>query len=322
MNQKGIVYLYILLGALILVLVSGVAFYFATKNNQPTIQSQPVTSQVIPNPSSDQIANWKTYTNSQYAYSVGYPSDWKVVVNFPSPNVTSPINYSQISINNINIGVWKPNTLSKNGAEKTMLGSQPAFRSTSESPKGIFHDIVTSTKGQYDYLIEVVYTSDTKDQSEKIFNQILSSFTFTDQNQTGNTPNVTNSSVVSETYTTPLFTFLLPSGYKVTNDGAIYTVSFQLNSSDSIWIDTSKTNASFNSVVSDLEVPPITVINTIPVNNGIEIEAEGPGYVKIAYWNFAVFHTKSGALVIHDGQSIKSGSDLFHKITSTFTSSQ
>lgn len=43
--------------------------------SSPTLSSPPTTQQSSPTP--DETANWKTYTNQEWGYSIQYPNDWE-----------------------------------------------------------------------------------------------------------------------------------------------------------------------------------------------------------------------------------------------------
>lgn len=78
--QKGLGVIYILVGVLILGLVVGGAYYLGkqtptSKTPNPVVISQTPT----PSPSpSDETANWQTYTNTKYNFSIKYPLDWLI----------------------------------------------------------------------------------------------------------------------------------------------------------------------------------------------------------------------------------------------------
>ena len=79
-DNQGFIQIIILV-ILVLVLV-GAAYYFGTKNktnitlnvatSTPVVSIQPSAVPIV-NPTTDPTANWKTYTNSQYGFSFGYP---------------------------------------------------------------------------------------------------------------------------------------------------------------------------------------------------------------------------------------------------------
>jgi hypothetical protein len=95
-------------GLLLLVIVGAAGFLLGKSFSQPKTSPPPI-SQVSPSPSPtpenpistptpDPTANWKTYVNTAYNYSLKYPPDWAVLVKgdeatFPAPYFASPCNY-------------------------------------------------------------------------------------------------------------------------------------------------------------------------------------------------------------------------------------
>ena len=82
MSQKGQIQI-ILIGILILAGVAGGAYYFgksqAPKSKNPVVTSTSPTPDASPAPTgAEETANWKTYTNTQYSYSISYPDSWEV----------------------------------------------------------------------------------------------------------------------------------------------------------------------------------------------------------------------------------------------------
>lgn len=72
MKQKGFAGIYLLIGVLILVSLGGGYYFIKSKIPQPQSQTSAVMK-------ADETANWQTYTNPTYAYSVKYPPTWSLV---------------------------------------------------------------------------------------------------------------------------------------------------------------------------------------------------------------------------------------------------
>lgn len=92
--QKGLIPIFILIGILAVSLVGAGAYYYFYSHKQVAppagcyyrevqcIQApcNPilVCPQPSPSPTQDETANWQTYTNNQYGFSLKYPADWHV----------------------------------------------------------------------------------------------------------------------------------------------------------------------------------------------------------------------------------------------------
>lgn len=80
MNQKGSILLYTLLGILLLILVGGGAYYLGSRSTQHTSPQLPPSSPVpfyqSPTPTTDQTTNWRTYNYSDVGFSMQYPPTW------------------------------------------------------------------------------------------------------------------------------------------------------------------------------------------------------------------------------------------------------
>ncbi|MBI2020732.1 hypothetical protein HYS94_04985 [Candidatus Daviesbacteria bacterium] len=73
--QKGFAPLLIIVGILVVGLIAGGAYYLGSVG-APKPQT-PVVNQT-PQPTADETANWKTYTNENLEFTIKYPSDWTV----------------------------------------------------------------------------------------------------------------------------------------------------------------------------------------------------------------------------------------------------
>jgi len=87
-RQKGFVEL-LIIGIVLLLAVAGGAYYFGTQKSQAPVTSSPspiAQVSLLPTPIPDETANpdsiganWKTYTNTSYKYSIQYPRDWELL---------------------------------------------------------------------------------------------------------------------------------------------------------------------------------------------------------------------------------------------------
>ncbi len=90
-RQAGFTPVAIILSVLILAALGSVAYYFSQHQSVPAAQPK-ITVSPTPQPTSDTAANWKTYTNIEYSYSIHYPPDQAVQ---EIEDVNSDIRYSQ-----------------------------------------------------------------------------------------------------------------------------------------------------------------------------------------------------------------------------------
>lgn len=105
-NQKGFVPIIII----IVVLIGFVGVYYLGRLNPKKEVSNPSPSSVatvidtskptIPTikPTTDPTANWKTYTNTKYGYSIGYLSTYVISNNVDGSDGTIPANADNISL--------------------------------------------------------------------------------------------------------------------------------------------------------------------------------------------------------------------------------
>ena len=74
-NSKGFAHLFLVI-VIVLVGLGGLLFYSLQKGyitTSPTPIVSPTPSELI-----DEIANWKTYENEIYKFSIKYPTDWEI----------------------------------------------------------------------------------------------------------------------------------------------------------------------------------------------------------------------------------------------------
>lgn len=108
--QKGFGIIYILIAIIVLGLVAGGAYYIGKSSSTPQPLSPPPSS-TLPKPvdkniPSDQIANWKTYTNNEYGFTLKYPSNWftgisgdgTILFDNKQINNTQVVSLSQVAI--------------------------------------------------------------------------------------------------------------------------------------------------------------------------------------------------------------------------------
>lgn len=207
MSQKGFAPILIALGViLILGVVSGAYYFGKSQSVKPTIQNSVVTSQTpqpTPSPTPDAIANWRTYTNTQYKFTLSYPEDWESQVpevstnnfrldflkfdqdynGFERPNITLIINND--NINNIRSSLFKEYN-SKGTIQDIGLLSGDLYQGTGKSKD--FSGKNTFQKFRADYLISknnlnYWFRLSTKPEYQnkhlEDFKKIISTFKFT-----------------------------------------------------------------------------------------------------------------------------------------------
>ena len=85
--KLGLIYL-----AVALVLYGGIYYFVLSKKGSNPYSSNynynqtPTAYQSSPTPTTDPTANWKTYANTQYSFSLKYPADWYVKTVNDHPN--------------------------------------------------------------------------------------------------------------------------------------------------------------------------------------------------------------------------------------------
>lgn len=181
--------------------------------------NQQVPIVITPSPVLDPTANWKTYINTSYKYSIKYPLNWTIVVKgdadpstFYAPYLESPCNYDggdRCGQINITVEDFNPSkTLDQyfhfsedNPSPEKMVnkisasidgekaisidwyylsGDQLPFRTIKAIHKNLVYSITLTESGKDREVIKS--TSDWK--YNNLYNQILSTFKFLDQNET------------------------------------------------------------------------------------------------------------------------------------------
>lgn len=175
--------------AVLLILVGVGSYILGTKKTQTVIENK-VIIQPSPTPTPDPTASWQTFANTQYGYTLRHPLDWKYAV---SPKglgqvILLPQN-EQIPLEPSFIVVSVANSIIEpliEGDERNILvnkksvtvaglnGEQGGFKEY--GTEGISHiqtAVAHNNQTYYFYLDRLEYVD--------IYNQILSTFRFTDQ---------------------------------------------------------------------------------------------------------------------------------------------
>src|SRR5258708_7141666 len=69
-NQKGSVLTFLLIGIFVIAVVGGIFYLRWSTKTKPPLTSQ---ATPIPSPSTDEIVDWKVYTNPKYQLTFKYP---------------------------------------------------------------------------------------------------------------------------------------------------------------------------------------------------------------------------------------------------------
>lgn len=182
--QKGQVLIFLIIGILIIAGVGGYVIYTNYSNNRsritpsqnPVIISQ--TPQPTPSPSPDETANWKIYTNKDIYFK--YPSDWNIsgsVITSNLPKIRLVITAKDGTL--MNECMEKISEESKDNLflkRFTRVTTGAMCGGTDPSPREIW---VIPSKDAYAPGISYEYSATESKQAEEIFNQIISTFKFT-----------------------------------------------------------------------------------------------------------------------------------------------
>lgn len=205
--QKGVAPILIV----ILVALLGIGGYFAYTSLRGSGEAGNVaispSNTPQPSPSttestgSAEIANWKTYTNAKYSYTLKYPPEWRILTKglsdestSPFPIINSPCELStesvcsQVSVS-MNEEFREPNSISNKTNTKLDNEDAIAFEvsqpNVNESGMLLYAISVDHNNNKY----TLTYSETQKDghfitnmnnwKNKKIFDQILSTFKFT-----------------------------------------------------------------------------------------------------------------------------------------------
>ncbi|MEK7112845.1 MAG: hypothetical protein AAB875_06050 [Patescibacteria group bacterium] len=203
--QKPKNFLLIGMVALVLILIASTG-YLAFQNYQ--LRKQISQLQISPVPTStatpDPTANWKTYINSEYKYSIKYPPDWQekprcyggrqednyvciLSPDFEESPGQSPVQQGGlISIGSVDESLGFGQTLSEfcastvvdkvQNCEEIMIGTLNGIQRSFVYYD--FTDVGILEGGKIIFTFRAYYTPDSKDKTLDSFNQILSTFKF------------------------------------------------------------------------------------------------------------------------------------------------
>ena len=169
-----------ILSVAVAVLFVSVLFLLFLNFQKPTPISTPTTG-VLPTtvPVTDPTANWKTYTSTEWKFSVKYPTNWKVVTGEkPSFDILPPdSNKFQTGSVNISLGYnYQQPQVPSDWSDFTLINADQFGNATWAAKNNQSNDIVFQNGNVQVYVGVMLTNSVTKE----IFQQILSTFKFTD----------------------------------------------------------------------------------------------------------------------------------------------
>ncbi len=198
----------ILIVVLIIVALGGYLIYANYSNNQTTITPSSTPSAINPTPissaaspvpnGSGKSANWKTYTNRMFGYSLKYPQNWLLNEDYADQNggYFTHIQSQEYKLNKSDVQLYEIYIHHRNSSLEAMFGKERAksyrqgilnnyqvFRSISY-PQYWSDDVFFQIKdNQFIEINFSPYNIDTpypnQDNVHRIFDQILSTFKFT-----------------------------------------------------------------------------------------------------------------------------------------------
>lgn len=215
MRQKGLSVIFLLLGIGLILGVAAGGYLFGRSSNIGQPQNSVITSSspnTTPTPSPSSISNltddWQTYDNTQFGFTFKYPQMWVLVDNV-SGNASGMLSVHQLNIfnptrekdalPNITIEISKDN-LPEYTSPKTpttdMIDGIKTDRQSIPSDMQSAIEAEFFKKGVNNYRITLMYADQKQPEGKEtynqaaltIFNQILSTFKFTDLPQPSKTP--------------------------------------------------------------------------------------------------------------------------------------
>ena len=196
-SQRGFTPILIIVGILIIATVAGGAYYLRKDTSSLRGGSEATDVAISPTPTptpdetvyteSDETANWKTYTNTEYGYSIKYSQNFKTQVQAAGAGVKeAPDNAINLYIYNpdleesylnryINVEIFnlEPSLSNEWEQSEVLIGNTKATKYTnSTSQFDVYHMKLPNNQGVIE--MQVSNSSDKKGAND----QILSTFKF------------------------------------------------------------------------------------------------------------------------------------------------
>lgn len=136
-------------------------------------------------PTFDPTADWKIYTNNDFGFSFYYPKDYKLVTDGWEKIGDNPKGHYVVNVGdpsdefNINIDIRKSSSRSGGNYKEITVADTTAYEDLDSVGKYVFFE-----KDGYSYDMQVLSLDSNKTNTEEnlVFDQILSTFKFTDSN--------------------------------------------------------------------------------------------------------------------------------------------
>ncbi|MFA5932753.1 MAG: hypothetical protein WCV81_00635 [Microgenomates group bacterium] len=160
-ESKGFAPIIIILGIVLMLGIAGGA-YFLVKNSNTVPKNNIIAPTISPTPTAtlkvDETANWNTYTNTKYSYSIKYPTDYSLIEVTPDyirifqapTKPTFPKTESYLSVQLNTISFEDPKLIYKTTTDGKTLVITPVIMSTEDSDKqkvqSIFDQITATFK--------------------------------------------------------------------------------------------------------------------------------------------------------------------------------
>lgn len=215
--KKSTIFFLVLIAFLFVSLLFSLYLNF---NKSPTASIPTPTPDIIPTETIDSTADWKTYNNTEYGYSFRLPNDWGDVLNMSAVEAYTR-NGNDV---HFSIHIGKPQT-QEEGYEKYIFSDgKIGTRKFIVTGNNQYTDIVTikNTNGEYFLLFKYCtlnkYCPLDKKEAKILFDQILSTFKFTNNTPTPTPTIAVNKVKILDTsswveYSCSSISYKLPSNY-------------------------------------------------------------------------------------------------------------
>lgn len=231
--------LVLILGVVIVLLVIGAYVLGTQKNASQKMQAAITPTVAQPTPTSDPMVGWKTYSSKDNEFSIQYPPDVTVRQNTPANNkyglgkvITLDIKEKKCEVCSIFVNIITtdipPNTLLNQAVThlygKSYLDQYFFKQVTIDGIQGLFSkNIPAQYYGEQAFVVKdnklyefylYVY-ADRPERYSSLFNQILSTFTFTDEEEAVTSSNDTKVRTIVYKKTAGLADYASNTGYSI-----------------------------------------------------------------------------------------------------------